>query len=323
MRLEGNPRKQPPLPRAPVQEAAEGAHPSKDPHSSGPRLPHPHPSPRPAAQRAPGEPRPPGCSGLQAGARSRPAQGAVPRGARPAGAQARSHLAGRLPAWGRCPLGEGGKLRKSGRPRCRAGMLRAPPRPQPARTRGSGSRSLGAHGPSRARPPAWRRSVAPSPARSEHGAPTLKSRSDGRRGARGPVAPGGQGSERGPQAGGRERRVQRTGLPRAPRASETSPPSEPLGHQEQKSYLWAAGRPGAPRRGDPAGTGVLLGGAQETPRGRKPQLWAPPPPFAGDTEAPRSCGGAHAQTPSEEGQPRPDFPPARGGGGATAVLLDT
>lgn len=179
----------------------------------------------------------------------------------------------------------------------------------------SGSRSLGAHGPSRARPPAWRRSVAPSPAHSEHGAPTLKSRSDGRRGARGPVAPGGQGSERGPQAGGRERRVQRTGLPRAPRASETRPPSEPLGHQEQKSYLWAAGRPGAPRRGDPAGTGVLLGGAQETPRGRKPQLWAPPPPFAGDTEAPRSCGGAHAQTPSEEGQPRPDFPPARGGGG--------
>lgn len=199
-----------------------------------------------------------------------------------------------------------------------AGPAAEPGCSEPRRARSpherNGSRSLGAHSPSRARPPAWRRSVAPSPVSSEHGAPTLKSAlmaGEGR-GARSSL--GDRARREVPRPEAESGGFSTLGSPN-PRASETSPPSEPLGHQEQKSYLWAAGRPGAPRRGDPAGTGVLLGGAQETPRGRKPQLWAPPPPFAGDTEAPRSCGGAHAQTPSEEGQPRPDFPPARGGGG--------
>lgn len=191
-------------------------------------------------------------------------------------------------------------------------MLQAPPRPPRARTQQPQPR---AHGPSRAQPRAWRRSV--SPPKAPH-APNM---------APLPGAPRrwlergtGPGRPRGPELGERPpgRRPSSAGAahrgPRSPARLGSDPHSEPPGRQGQKSYLGAAGRPGAPRRGDQAGAGVLLGGAQETPRGRKPQLRAPPPPFAGGTEAPRSCSGAHAQTPREGGQPRPGFPPVRGRG---------
>lgn len=215
--------------------------------------------------------------------------------------------------------GKGGKLRKSGRPQLQSRGCSEPRRARTPHERNDKPQPRGAR-PLPRTAPGLAPQCRPEPCTLRTWRPDPEIGADGRRGERGPVAPGGQGSEGGPQAGGRAPWVQRTGTPRPARLGN-EPPSEPLNHQGQKSYLWAAGRPGAQRRGDPAGTGVLLGGAQETPHGRKPQLWAPPPPFAGDTEAPRSCGGAHAQTPSDEGQPRPDFPPrARGGGGRRSSL---
>lgn len=285
---------------------------SGDPSPAAPSLPAPTLR-QPAVRRAPGEPRPPGSTGLQAGARSRPVQGAV-LGAR--GRQVPRPGATWLARRRDGDTGHSGKEAsyvKAAGPATELGCSE-PRRARPGQGR-SGSRSLGAHGPSRAQPPAWRRSVSPtpSPARSEHGAPTPGSAPMAGEGRRARSPPGTGARREAPRAeaelGGRSAPGS---LSPARLRSET--PSDPIGRQGQKSYLGAAGRPGAPRRGDPAGAGVLLGGAQETPRGRKPQLRAPPPPFAGGTEAPRSCGGAHAQTLSKGGQPRPGFPPARGRG---------
>lgn len=187
-----------------------------------------------------------------------------------------------------------------------------PRRARPGHGR-SGSRSLGARGPSRAQPPAWRRSVPPKPRTLRTWRPDPGLRADGRRGAQGPVAPGGRSSERGPQCGGRAQPAQRTGVPepRAPRkrnplGTPRPPRAEKLPGGGGKAGRAAAWRPGwrwRPARrcaGDSAREEAAAQGS--------------PPPFAGGTEAPRSCGGAHAQTLSEAGQPRPGFPPARGRG---------
>lgn len=207
-----------------------------------------------------------------------------------------------------------------------AGPAAEPGCSEPRRARSpherSSSRSLGAHGPSRARPPAWRRSVAPSPARSEHGAPTLKSAlmaGEGR-GARSslgdrarrevprPEAESGGYSALGSSSPARLGNEPPIGAPRPPRAEKL-----PVGCGEaERAAAWGPGWHWRPARrcagdsareeaaalGSPAPLCRRHGGSAELRRGPRPD--------------------------TERGGPTSSRLPSRARGrGATAVLQDT
>lgn len=178
-----------------------------------------------------------------------------------------------------------------------------------------GSRSLQAHSPSRAQSPAWRRSVAPSPASFEHGAPTLGSARMAREGRRARSPPGAGARREAPRAEAElgERSAAHRG-PGAPRASEVSPPRSPSAAKGRK-VTWGR-REGRARRG--VGTGLALASCSAVRRrlraGGSRSSGLPRPPLQ---EARRLRGAAAGPTPrhqSEGGQPRPGFPPARGRG---------